>query len=341
MPTASRARAAASRRRRPAARRAGRRCGRSPSRSSTRRRRPARGTGRSWRFSAGLFQTCWPEDADLPLARAELAGGQLQQRGLARPVGARAGRSRPAGCQGQLVQADDVAVPLRDAAELDDRRHFRRSSDFTRKSESIATTPARTARTARPTSPTGTATPSVREQGHSAAALVGHAPPARSQRARLVSTGARDHPGGVRVQQQVAQPVEVGGCSEHSGRQSPRSRAPDVSASSAQDGERPLLNQLRRWRRLLDGPPALRADGGWRQGGPPADSTPARRLDRTAAYARDQSRCTVSLTPVEDRPDGALTTQSRPDQADVAASSATATTGPASSVPGRQRDDQP
>ena len=61
------------------------------------------------------------EHADRSLARPKLAGGQLQQRRLAGAVGAEQARDAGRDAQRQLVQADDVAVPLGNAVELDDR----------------------------------------------------------------------------------------------------------------------------------------------------------------------------------------------------------------------------
>ena len=50
-------------------------------------------------------------------------------------------------CERQLVDADDVAVPLRDLVELDDRRHLSRSSDLIEKLRMHAESPNKPAST--------------------------------------------------------------------------------------------------------------------------------------------------------------------------------------------------
>src|SRR5207237_9978489 len=50
--------------------------------------------------------------------------------------------------QRQVIDAEDVAVPPGDAAQLDDRRHFSRSSDFTRKVKIQSESPKRPTSTA-------------------------------------------------------------------------------------------------------------------------------------------------------------------------------------------------
>src|SRR5262249_45154052 len=88
------------------------------------------------------------EDADLSLARIQLAGCQLEQRRLAGAVGTEQARHAGWDAQRQLVQPNDVAVPLGDAVELDDRRHLSRSSDFMRRLRIHTEIPIRPARTA-------------------------------------------------------------------------------------------------------------------------------------------------------------------------------------------------
>src|SRR5262249_52146345 len=87
------------------------------------------------------------QDAYAALARLELPGGELQERRFAGAI--RAEQTRDAGVdpQRQLVDADDVAVPLGDAVELDDRRYLNRSSDFTRVCRIHAESPKRPAST--------------------------------------------------------------------------------------------------------------------------------------------------------------------------------------------------
>ena len=127
---------------------AARRCGRSPVRTSTHRRRPARGRGRC----AASARRCsrsdgrargpapgWGEAARWPVASMVDLPAPL---GPSRPVTPGAIRTR------QLVQADHVAVPLGDPVELDDGVHRRRSSDFTRVLKMHRESPKRPARTA-------------------------------------------------------------------------------------------------------------------------------------------------------------------------------------------------
>ena len=75
-----------------------------------------------WRFSDGLFQAWLAQHAHRPLAGVELAGRQLQQRRFAGAVGAEQAGNAGRDAQGQLVDADDVAVPLGNLVELNDRR---------------------------------------------------------------------------------------------------------------------------------------------------------------------------------------------------------------------------
>ena len=89
------------------------------------------------------------QNADAALARPKLAGRQLQQRDSCRR---RSGPSRPVTpgmiCSGKLVDADDVAVPLGNFVEGNDRRHFRRSSDLTAKFKMHADSPNKATSTA-------------------------------------------------------------------------------------------------------------------------------------------------------------------------------------------------
>ena len=62
------------------------------------------------------------QDPHLALAGPELPRGQLQQRALARAVGAEQTRHARGKPKRQVVHADDVAVPFRDRTELDHRR---------------------------------------------------------------------------------------------------------------------------------------------------------------------------------------------------------------------------
>ena len=91
-------------------------------RSSTRRRRPARGRGRCSGSARGLFQARWPRTRTSPWLGRSWPVASCRSVLLPAPLGP----SRPVtpgrDAERQLVQADDVAVPLRDAAELDDRR---------------------------------------------------------------------------------------------------------------------------------------------------------------------------------------------------------------------------
>src|SRR5207245_528176 len=88
------------------------------------------------------------QHADGALAGHQLPGRQLEQRRFARAVGAEQTGHAGRDVQGQLVQADDVAVPLGDAVEDDDGRHFSWSSDFTRKLRVHVESPINPARTA-------------------------------------------------------------------------------------------------------------------------------------------------------------------------------------------------
>src|SRR5262249_33755096 len=88
------------------------------------------------------------QNAHLTLAGVKLTGGKLQQRGLAGAVGPeQAGHARRDPDR-QLVEPNNVAVPLGNLVELHDRLHLSRSSDFTRKFRMHIETPPRTARTA-------------------------------------------------------------------------------------------------------------------------------------------------------------------------------------------------
>src|SRR5690606_21779328 len=60
-------------------------------------------------------------DEDLALAGAEHAGDEVHERALARPVGPEQARDAGAQRGGHAVDADDLAVPARDVAELDQR----------------------------------------------------------------------------------------------------------------------------------------------------------------------------------------------------------------------------
>ena len=88
------------------------------------------------------------QHADRALARPQLAGRQLQQRRLAGAVGPEQTGHAGADRERQLVDADDVAVPLRNFVEGNDRRHFSRSSDLIRKFRMHAESPNKTASTA-------------------------------------------------------------------------------------------------------------------------------------------------------------------------------------------------
>ena len=75
------------------------------------------------------------QHADRALARPQLAGRQLQQRRLAGAVRPKQPGHAGADFDRELVDADDVAVPLRNVVEGDDRRHLSRSSDLMREVE--------------------------------------------------------------------------------------------------------------------------------------------------------------------------------------------------------------
>ena len=69
------------------------------------------------------------QHAHRPLAGVKLPGGQLQQGRLPRPIGTEQPGDAGVDPQVQLVDADHVAVPLRDVVKLDNRRHRSRSSE--------------------------------------------------------------------------------------------------------------------------------------------------------------------------------------------------------------------
>src|SRR5258708_27993842 len=73
------------------------------------------------------------KDMDGALARSQLAGRQLEQSRLAGPIGSKQSRYARANVERYFIDPDDVAVPLRDLVEFNDRCHLRRSSDLTEK----------------------------------------------------------------------------------------------------------------------------------------------------------------------------------------------------------------
>src|SRR5262249_22756520 len=91
----------------------------------------------------GVVPGALAQDAHFALARPKLPCRQLEERALARAVGSEQSGNARGDSQRQLVQADDVAIPLGDAAEVDDRSgglrnvrcwigHRSRSMDLTR-----------------------------------------------------------------------------------------------------------------------------------------------------------------------------------------------------------------
>ena len=83
------------------------------------------------------------EDLDVPLARLELTGDQLHERRLAGAVGAEEPGDAGRHGDGDVVQADDLAVPLRDVLGGDDRRHVTTSTPRTRRSSTEMETTTR------------------------------------------------------------------------------------------------------------------------------------------------------------------------------------------------------
>src|SRR5271168_5245706 len=82
------------------------------------------------------------------LAGAKLAGGQLQQSGFAGTVGAEQTGHASGDFDRQLIDADDIAVPLGDLVEGNDSSYFSRSSDLTGMFSVHADSPNRTINTA-------------------------------------------------------------------------------------------------------------------------------------------------------------------------------------------------
>ena len=155
-----------------------------------------------------------PEDAHASLAGPELPGGQLQQRGLAGPVGTQKPGDAGRNPHGQIIQADDVAVPLGDAVELDDGRHRSRSSDFTRVLKIHSESPNRPAST--PADQIhgycGTSWSARRRLLIGRAALDSPRPKNGLDRGPRRFDGPADlHPSGVGIQQGLAQALQVGG----------------------------------------------------------------------------------------------------------------------------------
>ena len=99
-------------------------------------------------IEGGIVPDRLAEHANCSLAGAKLAGRQLQQRRLAGAVGAEQPGDAGADFERQLVDADDVAVPLGNFVEVDDGRHFSRSSDLIEKFRMHAESPNKTAKTA-------------------------------------------------------------------------------------------------------------------------------------------------------------------------------------------------
>src|ERR1700722_13003726 len=71
--------------------------------------------------------------AYLALARKELSRCQLKQRRFTGAIGTEQTRDARGNVERELVDTDDVAVPLGNLVEFHDRFYLRRSSDFTRK----------------------------------------------------------------------------------------------------------------------------------------------------------------------------------------------------------------
>src|SRR5207247_523300 len=118
------------------------------------------------------------EHAHRALAGAKLAGGELQEGRFARAVGPEQARYAGQDAERELVDADDVAVPLRDAVEFDDGVYLSRSSDFTRDFRIHKDSPKRPA-----------STPADQYQGYCGPATAATATSALPRRANTLSSG--------------------------------------------------------------------------------------------------------------------------------------------------------